>query len=30
MTMKVKVSDPNFQYKLRESQDAYLVQNLGL
>ena len=26
MTLKVKVNDPHFQYQLRESQDAYLVQ----
>ena len=25
MTMKVKVNDPNFQYMLREYEDAYLV-----
>ena len=26
MTFKVKVNDPHFQYQLRESQDANLVQ----
>ena len=26
MTLKVKVNYPHFQYQLRESQDAYLVQ----
>ena len=26
MTLKVKVNDPHFQYRLRESQDAYMVQ----
>ena len=26
MALKVKVNDPHFQYQLRESQDAYLVQ----
>ena len=26
MTLKVKVIDPNFQYKLRVSHDVYLVQ----
>ena len=26
MTLKIKVNDPYFQYQLRESQDAYLVQ----
>ena len=26
MTLRVKVNDSHFQYQLRESQDAYLVQ----
>ena len=26
MTLKVMVNDPHFQYQLRETQDAYLVQ----
>ena len=26
ITLKVKVNDPHFQYQLRESQEAYLVQ----